>query len=214
MHVQITRLLPDVFRLEIPFEDIYTAVFLLRTDEGDILIDAATTDRDAEEYILPALRSFEPAAIPRALLLTHGHGDHAGGAPRLAREFPHMSVFAHEEIKGLPCHTVADGELLFGRLRVLHLPGHTRRSVGYLDEKSDSLFSGDCLQLRGVGRYRNGVGYPDLYLQSIHLLSQLAPTRIFASHEYDPLGSVAQGSQEVTRYLEECVASCPRFRKG
>ena len=207
--MRITQLLPDAFRLEVPFEDIYTAVFVLRTESGYLLIDSATTEADVREHILPALSTLGLSTPPEALLLTHGHGDHAGGAPHLARIFPTTPILAHEEVPGLPCRLIADGELLSGRLRVLHLPGHTRRSVGFLDEKSNSLFSGDCLQLRGVSRYRNGIGHPDLYLQSIRRLQKIAPDRIFASHEYDPLGSVAQGGPEVARYLAECAAACP-----
>lgn len=205
--MKITQLLPDIWRLEVPFEDIYTAVFVLRTRQGCLLIDSATTDEDVEIHILPALASLGLSTSPRALLLTHGHGDHAGGARRLAQAFPEMQILAHEEVGELPLRRIEDNELLCGRLRVLHLPGHTRHCVGFLDEKTNSLFSGDCLQLHGVGRYRNGIGHPTLYKESLQRLSQLAPYRIFASHEYDPLGSVAQGHAAVEHYLAECASA-------
>jgi glyoxylase-like metal-dependent hydrolase (beta-lactamase superfamily II) len=39
---------------------------------------------------------------------------------------------------------VTDGDLV-GRLRVLHLPGHTRGSIALLDEERRTLFSGDVI---------------------------------------------------------------------
>ncbi len=67
------------------------------------------------------------------------------------------------------------------------------------------MLSGDCLQLDGVGEYRNGVGYLDLYKASIVRLKNMDIKRIVAAHEFDPLGSVAEGEEEVQVYLDECI---------
>ena len=42
----ITEIRPDIFRLTIPFEDIYTTVFFIRTAAGYLLFDTATYDSD------------------------------------------------------------------------------------------------------------------------------------------------------------------------
>lgn len=45
-----------IFRLKVPFEDLYTSVFLLRTEQGNVLVDCATYASDVEDYIIPALK--------------------------------------------------------------------------------------------------------------------------------------------------------------
>ena len=141
-----------------------------------------------------------------ALALTHNHGDHGGGLARLAELFPTAAVRALEPLS-LPRYTpLADGEMLAGDLQTVHLPGHTSHSVGYLDRRTKTLLSGDCLQLGGIGKYRNGIKYPTFYLESIEKLRAMDIGRIVAAHEFDPLGSLAEGSEAVARYLNECAA--------
>jgi hypothetical protein len=45
----------EIYRLKIPFENLYTSVFLIRNEKGNILIDAATKDGDVDEWIVPSL---------------------------------------------------------------------------------------------------------------------------------------------------------------
>ena len=208
--MRITEPVAGIVKFEVPFEDIYTAVFAVSVSEGYVLIDAATTAQDVDRHILPALRERGFSAPPAALLLTHAHGDHAGGAPRLHDRFPHMPILAGEPLRDLPTGQLTDGAVLLDTLQVLHLPGHSRRSLGFLHLPTDTLISGDCLQQRGVGRYRRGIGYPQDYLRSIARLRQLPLRCILASHDYDPLGSVAMGVQAVAQYLSQCEADCPQ----
>lgn len=61
---------------------------------GDVLIDPGP--ESAVRTLLEALGDFEP----RALLLTHIHLDHAGGAGALVRRWPALEVHVHE--RGAP----------------------------------------------------------------------------------------------------------------
>ena len=45
----------NIYRLTIPFKDIFTTVCLIKTDEGALLFDTATYDEDVENYIIPFL---------------------------------------------------------------------------------------------------------------------------------------------------------------
>ncbi len=87
---------------------------------GEVLIDPGPTL--ALEHVLAQLDGFEP----RALLLTHIHFDHAGGAGTLAARFPQAEVYVHE--RGAP-HMVDPTRLwssaaqLYGEQNMLSLWG-------------------------------------------------------------------------------------------
>lgn len=110
---------------------------------------------------------------PTAILLTHGHFDHAGAANILSKEF-NIPVYAHEgeadtlrnPDKNLSPMAYAkesydadiflkDGEeiVLAGfLLKVLHTPGHTEGGCCYYVPTERIVFSGDTLFAESVGR--------------------------------------------------------------
>ena len=45
----------NIYRLKVPFDQIYTSVFLLRLEGTTVLVDCATTPSDVTDVILPAL---------------------------------------------------------------------------------------------------------------------------------------------------------------
>ena len=194
-----------IYRLLVPFEDLTTTVYIEKRDTGVGIIDSATYPSDVDGYILPALSALSVAPCEvEYIALTHCHGDHAGGSRRLLELLPNARLFAHpdENIDGaIP---LRDGDRLGGFVAV-HLPGHTLGSLGFFDGESRTLLSGDCLQLRGIGKYRSGVVFPELYRGSVEKLRAMGISRIVAAHEYDPLGSIAEGEAAVTAYLDECI---------
>jgi len=72
------------------FDDLYylgsgwVSAWLLKTSDGLVLIDALNTAEEADRLIVGGMRKLglDPAQI-RTLLITHGHGDHYGGAQRI-----------------------------------------------------------------------------------------------------------------------------------
>lgn len=110
---------------------------------------------------------------PVAVLLTHGHFDHAGGAADLAEEFG-IKIYAHEaEADTLhdPQKNVSwmvgaketydadvflqDEEVIaFAgfEVKVLYTPGHTEGGCCYYIADERVLFSGDTLFAQSVGR--------------------------------------------------------------
>jgi glyoxylase-like metal-dependent hydrolase (beta-lactamase superfamily II) len=116
--------------------------------------------------------------VPVALLVTHGHVDHVGGAGQLARSFG-LSTYLHpddgwlaespeDQLRSLfgmvppgdfapPDRFIdlADGQTLDLAgisLAVVHTPGHTPGHCCFLLESEGTLFSGDQLFAGSVGR--------------------------------------------------------------
>ena len=94
-------------------------------------------------------------AKPVAILLTHGHFDHAGAAEALADKYQ-ISIYAHEAERVYHADIfVKDEEVLnlagFS-IRVFFTPGHTIGGCCYYIADEKILFSGDTLFQESVGR--------------------------------------------------------------
>lgn len=213
--MDIDRIDKGIFRLNVPLGTVTTSVYFYVCEHGTAIIDSATYDSDVDGYIIPAIKELEiPHGDVKYLLLTHDHFDHVGGLLRLTEIFPNAAV-ATSFPADLPNRmALVDGEPVLGSLVALHLPGHTDHSFGFYDMSTKTLLSGDCLQLAGIGKYRNGIWDTALYVDSINKLKRMGIKRIVAAHEYDPLGSMAEGEQAVKCYLDTCVdiAMCARDR--
>ena len=62
----------------------WVSAWALKTGDGLVLIDALNTVDEADRLIIGGLKAqgLDPASI-RTILVTHGHGDHYGGADRI-----------------------------------------------------------------------------------------------------------------------------------
>ncbi len=207
------RLCEGIYRLCLPFENIYTSVFALVSDGSCALLDSGSNERDVREGILPALGV--AGFVPDMLLCSHLHGDHCGGVEALASAFPDARIGLLDKSKEYEGHEtvrLSDGDLIFGRFEALNLRGHTADCLGVLDRESLTLLSCDCLQLWGIGRY--GTSFEDLkmYEETLRRVSEMGLTRIIASHEYVPLGAVAEGEAEIKEYILECRRAVDALR--
>ena len=136
------------------------SVYLLEGDDRALLIDAG--------YWMPDLAKTVAKLTdkPVTVALTHGHGDHVGGAIVYLGDwyyldasdpigFPEVSIHLADipliEYNARKCHVKAnllsDGDIidLGGRqIEVLHTPGHTSGSVTFFDKERHYGFSGDA----------------------------------------------------------------------
>lgn len=151
------------------------------------LIDAAT----GEPGHLGALAAALVGAPLSRVLVTHGHVDHAAGAPGLAARgqettFHKMPWPARDAEYPVDWRPLADEDVVEagdGALRVLHTPGHAPDHVCFLDEADGTLFCGDLLIQGGTvvvpGSY--GGNLMD-YLASLARVRELRPARVLPAH--------------------------------
>ena len=196
----------QIFRILVPLGTLNTTIYIYKCEEGVAIIDSATYSTDIDEYVIPALEEMNISHEDiKYLLLTHDHFDHAGGIQRLSELFPSVVLGTSFPIDLPNRIELVDGQKVLGNLQGICLPGHTASSFGFYDTATQTLLSGDCLQLAGVGKYRDGIEYFDDYIQSVNRLKSMDIQRIVAAHEYDPLGSMAEGKQAVIDYLDKCI---------
>ncbi len=196
------KLEDGIFRLCIPFDNIYTTVFLLKSKKGIAIIDSATYPQDAENYIFPALNEID--VTPQILLCSHMHSDHNGALSELSKLFPDMKIglfFGDYSLKN--AHYFNDGDILFNRFKILNLKGHTLDCLGVLDLKTKTLITCDALQQKGVGKYKPFAESKEEYLKTINRIEGLDVSRIICSHDYEPFGfSVTK--KDISKLLEIC----------
>jgi hydroxyacylglutathione hydrolase len=155
----------------------------------------------------PVLRALEAEKLrPVAILNTHHHPDHVGGNEELARQARIGVVCGHASDRGrIPAQThflEHEQEVEFGglRLRILHIPGHTRGAVAYVAR--GAVFTGDTLFAAGCGRLFEGTP-ADMY-KSLNVTLAALPdgTEVYCGHEYTAknlafAASVEPGNQAV-----------------
>jgi glyoxylase-like metal-dependent hydrolase (beta-lactamase superfamily II)/8-oxo-dGTP pyrophosphatase MutT (NUDIX family) len=133
----------------------HTNCYVLGTDEC-LIVDPGSPD-DAEIDRLVAFLE-RLGQRPKAIVLSHHHGDHVGGVRRLVERLK-LPVWAHERTadrSSVPVdRLLRDGEVLHldGPLpmdwRVLHTPGHARGHLTFVDVATHAAIVGDMVA--GVG---------------------------------------------------------------
>ena len=183
-----------VHRLKVPFEDLYTSVFLITKERGNALVDCATYASDVDEYIVPALNQLGLRLTDISyLILTHNHGDHAGGKARVLELAPNVEIV--QKIRSL-----------INDITVYEMKGHLIDCIGVFDMHSKTLISGDGLQGAGVGKYRCSLESKEEYLKTIEKIEKDENIKnILFSHAYEPWNKDgALGREEVKKCLDDC----------
>lgn len=147
----------------------------------------------------------EAGLKPVAILLTHGHFDHAGAAEELAK-LAGVKIYAEEHEKetletpglnlsgweGLSSVYYADEYLkdeqeidLAGfHIRVFHTPGHTVGGCCYYFPYQNTLFSGDTLFQTSIGRTDFPKGSASVLIRAIQekLMKLPEETSVYTGH--------------------------------
>ena len=141
-----------------------------------------------------------------AIILTHRHFDHSGGAAELMSKFSTEVYASPQEAKCLiegdqmttgaasfggrllpiPAKNLAYGatfDIGDGDLLALHAPGHTEGAICIYHEKSKSLFTGDVVFCGGsVGRWDLSTGDYAQLVQSLERLNAMDVENIYPGH--------------------------------
>jgi glyoxylase-like metal-dependent hydrolase (beta-lactamase superfamily II) len=161
--MQTTRVTENLIQLKrLRFVNAY----LVREDDGFTLVDT-TTKGGAKALIAGAQAAGAPI---KRILLTHGHGDHAGSVDGLvARLGADVEVLIPEvdaqilageyksekrlpgmwiKVATKPTVRVAAGEKI-GSLEAIPSPGHTPGQMAYRDTRDGALIAGDAFTAYG-----------------------------------------------------------------
>ncbi len=180
---------------------------LFDEDTSDCLIIDPGADDDVIDYEVEQL-----ALVPKAILLTHGHGDHiaavaavkdkydiplyvgAGEEGLLADPSANISAYFDSPIVApTPDHAVTDEQTIrVGALtlKVLSTPGHSPAGVCYLLEEEGVLFCGDTLFAGSIGRSDLPGSSHDLLMKSIHAKILTLPDAVVCLPGHGPATTV------------------------
>ncbi len=201
---EFERIGDGIYRLCVPFDTVYTTVFLLTDGNGSVLLDCATTDTDVERVIVPALNA--RGVYPKMVVASHQHADHAGGMPALLRAFPHAKagLLNRTVTYANPTVYLQDGELLLGHFRVLNLKGHADDALALYDLHTKTLLACDCLQQNGVDKFKVYLTDKAAYSRTIQRLRSMDIERVVCSHDYEPCGYCIEGQDNIERLYTVC----------
>lgn len=186
-------------RSGIPYD---SNIFLIK-GKSAILIDTGT-GLDSVNVISNIWKELDGIRLS-AILLTHCHIDHIGGASDIAEEFGcpvyisecEVPVLANGDdnisvasgfgisLKKVLCKKILPTDVFdIGdhRLTIIETPGHTAGGLCFYDTVTKSLFAGDTVFARGFGRYDLPTGNLEQLSQSLKILRNVNIGTLYPGH--------------------------------
>jgi len=163
----------------------------------------------------PVFAAIRNGFQPLAILLTHHHNDHIGGAGDLLSAFDIPCFAPHDERIPRASQRVADGDRVMipglgWEFDVIAIPGHTRSHIAF--SGLGLLFCGDTLFSLGCGRLFEGT--PAQMLASLDRLAALPDdTLVCCAHEYtEANGRFARAAEPDNAARDLRLADVARLR--
>jgi glyoxylase-like metal-dependent hydrolase (beta-lactamase superfamily II)/8-oxo-dGTP pyrophosphatase MutT (NUDIX family) len=169
----------------------HTNTYLLGNGEL-LLVDPGAEDAEQCAKLLALVEGLRAEGLrPRAVVLTHHHGDHVGGARAVAERLG-IPVWCHRRTAdrmGFPVERLLEeGDVLelagapVQRWRVLHTPGHARGHICLVDERSRAAVVGDMVASVGTIVIDPPEGNMREYLTQLARLRDLPVTTLYPAH--------------------------------
>ncbi|KAH7396388.1 beta-lactamase-like protein [Pyrenochaeta sp. MPI-SDFR-AT-0127] len=128
-----------------------TNTYIVGTGSHRLIID---TSGGEPEWANLIKRTLDLRGITLShVLITHFHGDHAGGAPDLVRMYPSLKHFVYKNDPERTQQNITDGQIFRvegATVRALHAPGHSTDHMCFVLEEEQAMFTGDNILGHGT----------------------------------------------------------------
>lgn len=174
----------------------HTNVYLVGPHVGPVAVVDPGSPYPEQQALLDAVLADLPVA---AVLLTHHHGDHIGGAAALAARW-NVPICAHaataRRLDGIleVTQLIADGETVHG-MTAVHTPGHAEGHLCF--ELGAATIAGDMVAGLGTILIDPSEGDMTLYLASLELLLARPAATLLPAHG----PAIPDGPAKLREYL-------------
>ena len=222
----------EVYILKTPFSIVWTGIVLI-SGKKNFLIDSGADEPEKYIIPALKQMNMDISDIDY-LLNTHCHGDHITGhhtlvnkyglktavfdkavpilenpaqnAVSIRTKFPKYSPAPQSWLKGVIADVILEeNEILEEVLYPIYTPGHDLDCVCWYHIPTKTIICGDSLQAngtptQGIGFYRSLPSYRNSLLK----LQDYDIENIICGHDYDGIGSVILGKDNVRNALQKC----------
>lgn len=171
----------------------HTNTFLVGTGQA-VLIEPATPYQEEQDLMVDWIESARSRGVELiAILATHHHPDHIGGAAALCERLG-LPLWGHamtaQRLSGVVelDRLLEDGERieLDGPIKTsltsVHTPGHAPGHLCFVDEASGIMIAGDMVASVGTIIVEPTDGDMILYLESLRRMAALEPVALLPAH--------------------------------